>query len=114
MQVKLFEVRDAATFIPVLAVKLGGRTEAERFLLGRAGYGRRPEQQESYVPLFRLDGGTITTITYDPHKQGPSRTLQVARQWIRENFNALESGDVVDVQYILKETAKPKVSERED
>ena len=111
MEIKCLEVRDAATFIPVLAVKLGGQTEAERFLLSRAGYGRQPEQHESYILLSRLDGGTIT---YDPFKQGPSRTLQVAHQWIRENFNALESGDVVDVQYILKETAKPKVSERED
>ena len=39
MQVKLFEVRDSATFIPAIAIKLSARNEAEHFLLFRSGYG---------------------------------------------------------------------------
>lgn len=57
MIAKTFEIRDRATFIPVLAVKLQPDCEADRFLIARAGYGLTPADQSKYVLLMRLDSG---------------------------------------------------------
>ena len=52
--------------------------------------------------------------TYDPFAWGSdTRTYQVAHQYIIDHFDELESGAVVDVEFILKETTEPKKSERE-
>ena len=45
METKLFEIRDAATFIPIMAVRFTPAGEAEQFLLARAGYGLEPDYQ---------------------------------------------------------------------
>jgi hypothetical protein len=111
MIAKLFEVRDAGTFIPVLAVQLGSRDEAERWLAARAGYGRSLLDQEAYVFLCKIDddaGGT-----YDPHAwPGGARTMQVAHQFIINHFKELDPGAVVDVEYIIGDRDEPKPSER--
>lgn len=112
MTVKLFEIRDRATCIPAMAVHLRNRTPAEFFLLRRAGYsaeqiGGREEDHERYVVLMKLDG---ERSTYDPFAWG-DRTMHVAHLHIVEKWHTLESGDVVDVQFILGETKAPKVSE---
>ena len=44
---------------------------------------------------------------------GDTRTKPVAHQFIEKNWSTLKDGDVVDVQFILGETAEPKRSERE-
>jgi hypothetical protein len=113
MNAKTFEIRDSMTFIPVLAVRLCPEDERDRYLFARAGYGLRPEDQEQYVGMARIDGG-IGKWTSDPFEWcDGSRTLQVAHQFITDNWNTLRSGDVVDVQFILGETTSPKVSESE-
>lgn len=107
MTIKLFEVRDRATFIPVLAVQLDDKTtDAEEYLLHRAGYGRR--YTRDYVFLTNLEDGKST---YDPFKWD-GRTMIEAHRYIRQNFDTLESGDVIDVEFILGESAIKKVSER--
>lgn len=116
---KLFEVRDRATFIPVMAVKLtpyhsDGHRSVEQWLLQRAGYAL--EQMvgnpalEPYVVLWRLEGGPAE---YDPHAWG-NRTMTVAHGHIIESWEKLQSGDVVDVEYILGHSMAPKQSERLD
>ena len=42
------------------------------------------------------------------------RTMQVAHDYIEKNWGDLVDGAVVDVQFILGETAAPKVSESVD
>jgi hypothetical protein len=37
-----------------------------------------------------------------------------AHVWVLEHFDEVEDGSIVDVEYILGESAAPKVSERED
>lgn len=120
MEIKLFEVRDRNTFMPVMAVKLGirqGRRDgAELFLLRRAGYGLTqlmPTTQgmEPYVILCKLDG---VEAQYDPFGWPNPRTLGTAHTHIIRNWSTLETGDVIDVEYILKETSTPKQSEREE
>ena len=109
MDVKLFELRDKVTFLPVICIKLSPRIEAERYLLARKGYGRTKAKQEQYVIMTALDGGTCT---YDAYGHGGgTRTRQVAHSHIIENWDDLKSGQVIDVEFVLEETAQPKISE---
>ena len=111
MIAKTFEVRDRATFIPVLAVKLDPLCEADRFLFGRAGFGTTPDAQGRYVMLCRIDGGEGFATT-DPYSwSGTARTMTAAHLHIIEQFNNLESGAVVDVEFIAGLTGQPKTSE---
>lgn len=41
------------------------------------------------------------------------RTLGIAHKYINEHYDELDSGDVVDVRFILGETEKPEPSTRE-
>ena len=108
MEAKTFEVRDRGTFVPILAVKLVPGNEADRYLLSRAGYGPTRAAQAEYVQVIRIDGGEGKS---DCDPTNWSRTLQVAHQFILQHWKALESGDVIDVEYILGETRSRKVSE---
>ena len=113
MIAKTFEVRDRATFIPVLAVKLEPGNEADRYLFGRSGYGRTPDDQAHYVMLCRIDGGEGFATTNQHGWPGSGETMRWAHHFIRENFDELTSGEVVDVEFMRGETAAPKKSERE-
>jgi hypothetical protein len=109
---KTFELRDRGTFIPVIAVKLVPVTEADRYLLARAGYGTTPERQSEYIFLCRISGGEGKGAC-GPYEWGTlARTLPQAHQYIIDNFDGLCTGDVVDVEFILGETKAPKQSER--
>lgn len=114
MQVKLFELRDRATFIPVIAIRLHyeyGR-DPEQFLLRRAGYAEEMIRQETdaepYILFGKLDGGKTT---YDPFAWG-DRTMATAHAHAINFWQELTSGDVIDVEYLLGETPERKVSER--
>lgn len=111
MTAKLFEIRDVGTFIPALAIRLDPSCEADRYLLARAGFGREPDDQAGYVMLTTLSGGS-GSAQCDPYEWGGgNRTMHYAHKHICENFDSLDSGSVVDVQFILGETATPKQSE---
>lgn len=106
---KIFEVRDRATFIPVLCTKMApGEGEAfeerERKLLRRAGYGF----DYPLVLMTMLTNAKDTS--YDPYSWG-DRTLHEAHAYIAEHFDELETGAVVDVEYILGEKPTPKAPE---
>lgn len=131
MKVKLLEVRDAATFLPVLCVEMapggiedpfdqieGTRLEAEslqqkaaqRYLLRRCGF--PCDSEHSYVMMtpLRADG--------EPCSVNPEywcdRTRLTAHRYITQHWHELKDGDVVDVEYILGERPAPKRSEREE
>jgi hypothetical protein len=123
MIVKAIEIRDKGTFIPAMAIKmvplfvpeLGAhaaserdQSERERYLLYRAGYGF----EDPCVVLCRMDAnGGSRNASYDPYGWG-DRTFKVAHDYIIEHFDELESGAVVDVEFLLSETKEPKKSER--
>ena len=117
MIVKAIEIRDRGTFIPAIAIKMvpypAGKNEtwdneAERYLLRRAGYGF----VEPCVVLCKMEcSGVNRNATYDQHAWG-GRTYPVAHNYIIEHFDELESGAVVDVEFILGESTEPKKSER--
>lgn len=110
MKTKLFEVRDSATFIPVIAIKLGSDDEAERYLLAESGYGVTAEDQSCYVLVSRLNGGR-NALTYNP-LDWDSNTMCQAHEHICEMFDQLESGSVIDVEYLRGVSTRPKISQR--
>lgn len=113
MNAKILEIRDEATFIPVLAVdmnpeyELNDAARAQRYYLRRCGY---PCDGKPNIGITHLsaDGKPFCN---DPYHWG-GRTYPVAHKYIIENWNKLRDGDVVDVQFILGETKEPKMSER--
>ena len=106
MVTKYFEIRDRATCISALAIKLEAETLQEDFLKRRAGFsGDRP-----YILLHKLNDSV--KCNYDPYEWG-DRTMHVSHLFIEENFETLTSGEVIDVEFILKETTEKKVSESE-
>lgn len=112
MIAKTFEIRDRATFIPVLAIQLTPGCEPDRYLLSRSGFGRDSQSQSAYVLLIKIDGGN-GKASCDPYDWGQgSRTMLVAHDYVIKNFIWMNTGDVVDVEFILGETKTPKISER--
>lgn len=109
--IKFFEIRDRATFIPVYAFCARPGTpdsEAEKYLLARAGYGT-PGDTECII-VGRLD---CYGAHYDPYDWvSGGRTMTVAHQHIEKHFDELETGDVIDVEFILGEKPQKKLSER--
>ena len=100
MENKLLEIRDRATFIPALAVRVDGD---DGYLLRRAGFA------STMVILIHLEG---MKCAYDPYEWG-NRTMMEAHNYIQNSWDLLNSGDVVDVQFVLGETASPKLSEEQ-
>lgn len=111
MIAKLFEVRDRGTFMPVLAVQLLPSNEADRYLLGRSGYTLLAETQANYVVLSKIDGGEDRHMNYDPYAW-KTETLRQAHRYISSKFGDLESGSVIDVEFITGRTTELKISER--
>ena len=108
-QVKVFEILDRGTFKPMMAIRLNPSSEAERYLLARAGFGRYPGDQCKYVMLCELvgGGGKAHTDIYG----WDNRTTQWAQKYINEHFDELEPGAVIDVEFIAGETQTAKLSE---
>jgi len=106
MEVKLFEIRDSGTFIPAIGILCQSQDEKEIYLLRRSGYGA----DSTCVFLGRLATGGAE---YDPYSWGGgSRTMQVAYEYIEQNWDKLKTGAVVCVEHILGERDTPKTSER--
>jgi hypothetical protein len=137
MEVKLLEIRDEGTFIPIIAVNMNPTSiemrgqspalfidlekqniadvieadKAQRYLLRRCGYACDGHPN---IAISRLDACGYP-FWNDPYGWGPrygARTYPVAHNYIIEHWLDLKDGDVVDVQFILGETKAPKVSER--
>lgn len=129
MEAKLFEVRDRATFIPVLAVRMGSLAadpdnrwwsaelsleaiNAERWLLARAGFGLTSAEQARYVQLVQINGGGGLSQC-DPYGwPGRARTMTVAHLAIISRWDDLPTGSVIDVRYESGDAAAPCASER--
>lgn len=106
IECKTFELRDVGTFIPAVGIRIAPREWAgvsDVYLARRAGYG------EPLILLVALNGGRSH---YDPY-DWESRTWQAAHLYIAEHWTEIESGSVIDVQFILGESDAPKLSERE-
>jgi hypothetical protein len=107
METKTFEIRDRATFIPCMAIKMVSEGNMrDRYLLRRAGY----EDRDGGRPLIFLIHLNSHTGRYSPFDWG-NRTMVEAHRFIADHFDDLTTGEVIDVEFILGETKKKKVSE---
>ena len=110
MEVKLLEIRDSATCISAYAFRPAEMLErdaplrTEVFLLRRCGWAAG----STSIVLGKMDSGEAKT---DPYDWGSSRTMQVAHNWVQENWEKVESGQIVDVEFILGETTEAKKSD---
>lgn len=103
MNAKIFEIRDMATYIPVIAIRMQADNFTEQFYLDEQGFGGNTP-----VGIVRLND---FQSNYGSYKWN-DRTMQTAHRYIESNFDTMKSGDVVDVEYILKETDKKKLPQR--
>lgn len=105
METKLFEIRDRYTFIAGMAIRLDVDNFQEEYITKRTGFTNNPE---NYVLLTSLQDKFITYDTYD----WSNRTMHESHKYIKDNWNSLVSGQVIDIEYILGETTTPRISER--
>jgi hypothetical protein len=97
METKTFEIRDRATFIPCLAIKMVSQGNMrDRYLLRRAGY----EDRDGGRPLIFLINLNDNTGRYSPLDWN-NRTMLEAHRFIETHFDDLPTGDVVDVESLL-------------
>lgn len=108
MQVKCLEIRDKATFIPVICIRPVPDNEGQRYLLRRDGY--RGDDSETCIIMIDAQ---CRGASYDPYNWSrDTRTKANAHLYIEEHWAELSDGDVVDVEFILGERPDKKFSER--
>lgn len=113
MTTKLFELRDRSTFIPIVCLSTEqSDNDSENYLLRRSGYA----MASPCIILCKLEcSGIDRNASYDAFAWGINpRTYNVAHRYIEEHWYDLQTGDVIDVEFILGETQTKKVSEREE
>lgn len=104
MDGKIIEIRDSATCLIVVAFRTYTfNNSVENWGFRREGFG--PDS----VYLVRLND---QQCAYDPFKWANSRTMFQAHLYLQDHYDELESGDVLDIEYILGEKTIKKVSER--
>lgn len=103
METKLFEVRDRATYIPVMATKLTSYESREKHLLWSTGF--TPGNDLVLIaPLTNLSKAHYSAYEWGDEE----RTFTTAHTFIQKNFDELPTGSVIDVEFLLGETDKPK------
>jgi len=109
MTTKILEIRDSMTLIAALAIQMTTADETQRYYLHRNGY----TPHNPIIVVMKLSDQKATADPYEwPSLTGYTRTMAVAHEWIQAHFDELRDGDVVDVEFIMGSTVKPKVSER--
>jgi hypothetical protein len=109
MKIKMLELRDTATLIPLVAIDMNPENDDQRWLLRRVGY---PCDGRPNIAIFHADAGG-QPVWNDPYGwKGGVRTYPVAHEWIIEHWHELSDGDVVCVETIVGERTVPKLSER--
>jgi hypothetical protein len=110
MKTKTFEIRDRGTFIPALVVKLtSDGVLVDKYLLRRAGL---DSDGSHTISLTNLNNGESHMDSYNWPGSPMVRTMSVAHKYIEKHFDELETGSVIDIEFILGETNRPKVSEK--
>lgn len=109
MNIKILEIRDEGTCMPVLALQMKAENDTQAFWLGRAGY---PRDGRS-ITLVLLSNQNASNDPFDWGKFGYGpRTMPTAHQYIITNWDTIKEGDVIDVSFILGERSAPQESER--
>ena len=100
MIIKLFELRDEGTHIPIFSFRSQSDNPRESLIFQRGGY-----LKGSRLIIMGALSGKI--CTYDPGYWENGRTMRIAHQYLYEHWDELESGDLIDIRFIMKETDQP-------
>ncbi len=103
MQIKEVEIRDRETNVQALAISMSPNRSEDIPFLRRAGF-----LGGNLVYLVKIDS---QEAHYDPFDWSNHRTMTNAHRYIQQHFDELPACGVVDVEYILGEKDKPKMSE---
>ena len=106
--IKFLEVRDKATFIPVIAVLVVVEDERSFQLMRAVGWSPI-DCSDGLVMVSRIVNGEGKMTSYD----WPNRTMSTAHGYIADTFHGLQNGDVIDVEFILGETTEKKTPQAE-
>jgi len=106
MEVKVLEVRDKMTFMPVLAIWFNTTDSREHWLLHRAGF-HTPTDYLMVAPLTDLHRATT-----DPFDHSNARTMRTLHQHLYDHWSTIKTGDLIDIEVVLGEKTTPKVSEQ--
>lgn len=104
---KMLAVMDRGTHIPLIAFKVSPNTMKECVMLERHDFGVNPHEHTFF---YDISSGTCS---HNPYKMEGSYTLTPACKHIRDNWGSINSGDLVDAEYIRGETSEPRIWERE-
>lgn len=107
LESKILEIRDSATFIPVVAINMNPVNHTQHYYLRRYGF---PCDGRANIAIFHLDSSG-QPVWNDPYGWG-DRTFKTAHAYILDHWPELHDGSVVDVEFVLGETRVPKTSER--
>lgn len=108
VEIKLFEIRDRATMMPMFAFTTSSDLTEQSWLLAGAGY-----SPNSDLVMFGYLAQSGMPACYD-HYDWNDRTKKVAHEYIQKHWHELKNGDVIDVEFILGESPEKKISERRD
>ena len=106
LTMKFIEIRDRATCIPALAIRMRSDDPIANHFLWRSGY-PRGDSTVTTIVLMRLDDQKATADPYD----WDGRTMRYAHADIQANFDELRTGQVVDVRVVLGEATEPARAE---
>lgn len=107
IELKRVEIRDRATLIPALAMKICACHDP---IVARGGY---PEcSDRDYITVILIDLNTVT-CAHEPFAwtERGGRTMYLAHSWLRDHWTDHKDGAVLDVEFISGETSEPKKSE---
>lgn len=104
---KLIAVMDRCTRIPIIAFKLYPESAEEFVMFKTHGFGDNPEQ---YTFFYDIVSGKCS---YNAYGMGDSYTLTPACVHIRDHWDEVESGTVIDAEYLRGETTHPRTWEGE-
>lgn len=108
---KIVEIRDRATFIPALAMRMIPENGMQELLFNEIGY---RSSSDPCIILMALAQPSLASKHSDEWGNCSPRTMPTAHKWIEENYDEIEDCQVIDVEYILKEVDKPCLSLREE
>lgn len=106
LETKAFEVRDRATFVPILAIRLPSGNDQEQWLQHKVGY------RGFYLGITKLSG--VIDFKWFPDEWIDKCTMPIAHRYIREHWDELQGGEVIDCEFLRGKRNAPRVSEREE
>lgn len=103
-ETKFVALLDRMTCIPCLAMRYTTESIGERAMFKRHGFGGSPDDRYTF---FYLPNSGI--CSYDPYKLGDDYTVGTCCSHIRDNWDDIESGSVVDAEFLRGEVKEPKL-----